>query len=432
MKTVFFFTLTLIISGVVQAQLSKTEKDQIIDSLCVKLEQYYVYSDKAEKAITLLRDKQKGGSYNSISDISTFVFQVSSDLRQSGKDKHLRLEYSDVVLPDQNDDPYTLTAEEEEEMQQYTLQENFGIRKVDILKGNIGLLDFSCIFGANYAGEKYTDVMNYLSHTDALIIDLRNCRGGMGTDGNNFLASYFFEEPVHWIDLVWRKDNKVDQKWTYAYVPGKRYQNKPVYIVTSARTFSGGEDFAYNMQALKRATILGEQTKGGANPGATIKLNDHFCALIPNGKAVNPITHSNWEAIGVKPDIFEKGNMALYEAYLLALKGRIAETKDEHRKTFLEDVLTYNISNPPAFKLETFELNGHLNASEVYLTGTFNYWAQKTIPMKKTDNGWTATVECELGMAEYRFIVDDIQILDPDNKQIMRGLEYTNSARIIQ
>jgi len=432
MKTFILFTFALLVSGTIKAQLTAPEKDLLIDSLCAKLEQYYVFPEKAEKAIQFIREEQKKGSYNSISDEQTFASQISADLRKSGRDQHLRLEYSNTVLPDQNNDPYVFTAEEEEMVRRFTVQENFGIRKVDILKGNIGLIDFSCIFGAGEAGEKYAAIMDYLSHTDALIIDLRNCRGAMGVDGISFFASYFFRESVHLNDLVWRRGNRTEQKWTYSYLPGKRYLDKPVYVVTSARTFSGGEAFSYNMQALERITVVGEQTRGGANPGISMRLSDHFSAFIPNGTTLSPVTHSNWEGVGVTPDISEKANRALYESYKLALNDCITSVTDSKNKTFLANWLEFTEGNPPVFKQETFKLKGHLDAQEVFLTGTFNNWARKTIPMQKQKEGWVTTVECEAGINEYRFIVDEVPVLDPDNERVMKGLEFTNSVRIIQ
>jgi hypothetical protein len=426
-----FFLASICCSGFIRAQIGNMEKDAIIDSLCSKLEQYYIYPEKANKAIQFIQNKRAIGRYNAISDEYTFASQITADLREAGDDEHLRLEYSSTPIADQNDNPYQLTEKEEEEMRSFVIQQNFGIRKIDILKGNIGFIDFGAIFGADVAGEKYTSIMTYLSDTDALIVDLRNCRGAMGLDGISFLASYFFKGSVHLNDLVWRKNNSVEQKWTFAYVPGKRYLNKPIYILTSARTFSGGEGFSYHLQALKRATIIGEQTRGGANPGASIKLNDHFSVFTPNGTTINPITSSNWESNGVIPDVPVKANMALYEAYKLTLKDCIELVKEERQKQYLLDILEFTEKFPPRFKTEEFELIGYEKANEVFLTGTFNNWARKTIPMKKKGKKWVAIVECEPGIVEYRFIVDEIPILDP-NKKVLRGLEYTNSVKVIE
>jgi hypothetical protein len=414
------------------AQLNVEQQKAIIDSLCVKLERYYIYPDVATKVVQFIHEQQANQVYAPITDENTFAGQVTADLRLAGNDQHLRLEYSENILPDQNDEPYVMTEDDKKEMEQFFLHQNYGIRKVEVLKGNIGLIDFSCICGADIAGEKYAAIMNYLSHTDALIIDLRSCRGAMGMDGISFLSSYFFDGSVHLNDLIWRKDNALEQKWTYACVPGKRYLDKPVYILTSARTFSGGEGFSYHLQALKRATIIGEQTRGGANPGASIKVSDHFSSFIPLGRTYNPITKSSWEGIGVTPDSLIKANRALYAAHQLALNHCIGQSEDSEWKANLENILTELNENPPAFKTVPFELKGYENAKEVFVTGTFNNWARKTIPLTRKGNIWSADVECEPGRIQYQFIVDEIPMLDPDNKLTVKEGEYTNSVKTLK
>jgi len=432
MKNFVFILAFVLATGSSKAQFSKQEKNDIIDSLCAKMDQFYIYPEMGDNAIRLIRQKQALKEYDSLTDENTFASQITADMRQGGQDEHLRLEYSPEVISFQNSDPYSMTEEEVLEMHRFALSQNYGIRKIDVLPGNVGLIDLSCIFGADLAGSKYANVMDYLSHTDALIIDLRNCRGSYGTDGINFFSSYFLENTVHLYDFRWRKDHVTEQKWTYMFIPGDRYLNKPVYVLTSARTFSGGEAFAYHLQAQKRVTVIGEQTRGGANPGISIRLNDHFSAFIPGGTTINPVTHSSWESKGVTPDVPVKANMALFETHQIALKACIAKAENEKTRNYIENVLKYASIQPPVFRDEVFELKGYGQAQAVYVTGTFNNWARKTIPMHKKDNSWVATVECEPGIAEYRFIVDEIPMLDPANKQVMNGLEYTNSVRIVR
>ena len=86
-------------------------------------------------------------------------------------------------------------------------------------------------------------------------------------------------------------------------MPGQRYLNKEVYILTSHRTGSAAEEFTYDMKEEKRATVVGEVTGGGANPCDDLSIGKHFTVLIPIGYSVNPITHTNWESVGIKPDI---------------------------------------------------------------------------------------------------------------------------------
>ena len=138
------------------------------------------------------------------------------------------------------------------------------------------------------------------------------------------ISSYLFgEEPVHLNSIYWRDDDVTQQYWTLPYIPGKRFGDKPVYVLISRDTFSGGEEFAYNLQIRQRATLIGEKTDGGAHPGASYRLHPHFEVFIPVGRAINPITNGNWEGSGVVPDIPMAQEQALKVAYRMALTSII-------------------------------------------------------------------------------------------------------------
>ena len=136
------------------------------------------------------------------------------------------------------------------------------------------------------------------------------------------ISSYLFDtEPVHLNDLYFRFSNQTRQFWTHPYVPGKRFgPDKPIYVLTSNLTFSAAEEFSNNLQTLKRATIIGEITAGGANPGDVFKVGEHFNMFISTGKAINPITKDNWEGKGVLPDIAVPAEQALLTAQILAMQ----------------------------------------------------------------------------------------------------------------
>jgi C-terminal processing protease CtpA/Prc len=162
--------------------------------------------------------------------------------------------------------------------------------------------------------------MNFLAHTNALIIDLRQCRGG-NPGMVALISSYLFDgEPLHLNSLYWREEDFTQQYWTLPYVPGKRYSDKPVYVLTSPATFSAGEEFAYNLQTRQRATLVGATTGGGAHPGSPYRLHPHFEVFIPVGRAINPVTNDNWEGKGVIPDITVAQEKALNVAHRLALE----------------------------------------------------------------------------------------------------------------
>jgi C-terminal processing protease CtpA/Prc len=148
------------------------------------------------------------------------------------------------------------------------------------------------------------------------------------------LCSYLFGgESVHLNDLYWREGDRTQQFWTLPWVPGTRYgKDKPVYVLTSSRTFSAAEEFTYNLKNLKRATIVGETTGGGAHPGGVRRITDHFGIWLPNGRAINPITKTNWEGVGIEPHIKVPAEQALAAAHLDALqKIRASATEQRHR-----------------------------------------------------------------------------------------------------
>jgi C-terminal processing protease CtpA/Prc len=217
---------------------------------------------------------------------------------------------------------------------------------------------------AELAGDTAAAAMNFLTNTDALIIDIR-ANGGGAPSMVALVSSYLFGgEPVHLNDLYFRPEDTTHQWWTLPHVPGKRYQDKPVYVLTSKRTFSAAEEFAYNLKSLKRATIVGETTGGGAHPGGMHRLNEHFLVFVPSGRAINPLTKSNWEGTGVAPDLPVAAAQALKTAHLAALKkvaeglaARSGEAKqadpmrlDQIRKTIgqIERELADSQKTPPA------------------------------------------------------------------------------------
>ena len=187
---------------------------------------------------------------------------------------------------------------------------NFGFRKVERLAGNIGYLDFRGFASPDQAGATAIAAMNFLAYCDAIIVDLRQ-NGGGDPAQIQLISSYFFDEPVHLNDLYARAKDTTENYWTLPYVPGPKAAGADLYILTSARTFSGAEEFTYNMKNLKRATVIGETTGGGAHPTGTRIVQTDFILRVPFARAINPVSKTNWEGTGVAPDIAVPGRGSL-------------------------------------------------------------------------------------------------------------------------
>jgi hypothetical protein len=300
---------------------------QVIDSVTKALNEAYVFPDVAKKMERLVRKQYKANAYKDITDLSQFAQRLTVDLQSVSKDLHLRVGYLPSDSPEFSR-PDSLTEEDAKRLADQAAYDNFAFEKVEHLPGNIGYLKFNQFVGAEYAGGTAIAAMSFLAHSDALIIDLRD-NGGGEPSMIQLITSYFFDQPVHLNDFYIRKSDSYEQYWSAAYVVGPRLTKADIYVLTSGNTFSGAEEFSYNLKTLKRATIIGETTGGGAHPiNYRVFHNLNVRMSLPFGRAINPITKTNWEGVGVKPDIEVPRDQAFDVAYLKALKGVLAKTTD--------------------------------------------------------------------------------------------------------
>lgn len=417
-------------SPAVAAPLDPAVRTAGIDGVVRRIGEGYVFPEVGEKMAARVREQAARGAYDAL-DGPALASALTTDLRSVSNDRHIRVEFFPQGVPADAAGPPP-AEEDPEKLRWRAARDNFGLAKLDILKGNIGYLDFRVLAPPSLAGETYVAAMNYLAHTDALIIDLRRCGGAISMDAIPLLCSYFFAEPVHLNDIYWRPNNSTRQFWTSAQVQGRKYLDKPIYIVTSRGTFSGAEELAYDLQNLKRATVVGEVTGGGANPGGTQRASDHFTVWVPVGRAINPVTKTNWEGVGVKPDVEVKAPLALHRAHLLALE-RAAETAGEPRwKEHLAGIRAEVERDAPVLKPVTFTLSGYPDARQVTVAGTFNGWSVNLHRLTRKGDTWTAEVEVEPGRHEYKFVVDGNWILDPANPEKTAAGQYQNSVRIVR
>jgi len=289
----------------------------LIAKLLQQLDERYVFPDVAQEIAHVLQHHLEAGSYDGISDGKHLAALITEHLYTVAHDKHLRLFYNPEGVSPHVDEEDRYTEEMIEALRRRRTS-NYGLQKVEILEGNIGYFQLNAFIHPRIAGESMQAAMTFLTYTDALIIDLRNNTGGESLMVQ-FLCSYFFdilhEPPTQLTGCFDRRTNQLYQAWTLPYVPGQLYLAKPVYLLTSQRTFSGGEDFSYTLQQLKRACVIGERTGGGAHMGHRYPITEHFEALIPDLRSVNPISGTNWEGTGVQPDIPVEAEKAFDVAY---------------------------------------------------------------------------------------------------------------------
>jgi retinol-binding protein 3 len=299
----------------------RAARNETIDTLVAKLNDHYVFPDKARQIEAVLRQRQQEGKYDRITDGKELAKQLTDDLLGVAHDLHMQVMFSaGLVPPDDAGGPPPQSQAEWEQRTNFAMRMimrvrarmmNFGVDKVDHLSPNIGYLKVSGFMPPFVVGEKFAAAMDKLADTDGLIVDLRE-NGGGSPQSVALLVSYFVDQRTRLNDL-WDRDTGASiQQWTEDKLGGKRYgARKPVLILAGPGTMSAGEDFTYTMQALKRATVIGQPTWGGAHPTRPFRLGDHFFALIPNRRSISPITHTNWEGVGVIPDIAAKPEDAL-------------------------------------------------------------------------------------------------------------------------
>jgi retinol-binding protein 3 len=288
---------------------------KVIDGSVANLNESYVFPEAAKKMEEAVRAHQKKGDYDAITDGDDFAKRLTDDFQSISHDKHLHVMFNPAPMPDMphgQPDPKR-EAEERKEMERM----NCGFNKAEILEGNVGYLKFDFFGDPGICGLTVVAAMNFLANVDAIIFDLRE-NGGGDPKMVAFISSYLFAERTHLNDLWTRKGDVTDQYWTSPYVPGKRLDGKPAFVLTSKETFSGGEEFTNNLKVLKRATIVGETTGGGAHPVNGHRIDDHFMIGVPFARAINPVTHTNWEGTGVEPDVKVPAADALSKAKSLA------------------------------------------------------------------------------------------------------------------
>jgi Peptidase family S41/N-terminal domain of Peptidase_S41 in eukaryotic IRBP len=319
---------------------------EIVTTAMSLLRANYVFPEVAEQAATAVEARLAAGEYDNLDEI-TLTELLTRQLQEITGDKHLRLRLGGGPPPDRGPGPGGPGPQpgqpgpgpgpegveparpgnhevRRQAMRQRGRLDNFGIHRVERLDGNVGYLDVRRVPMPADAGPAITAAMELVAGTYALIIDLRR-NGGGSPEGVVFWCSYLLEEkPTHLNDIFHADTGETRQFWSLPYVPGTRYADGPVYVLTSSRTFSGGEDFCYTLQALGRAELIGETTGGGAHPTRPFPISRSVHIGIPFARSINPVTGTNWQGTGVIPDVAVPEAEAYDVAYGKALRHVLA------------------------------------------------------------------------------------------------------------
>ncbi|MFF4603283.1 S41 family peptidase [Streptomyces sp. NPDC001339] len=288
---------------------------QIIDRALHRIVAGYVFPERAVEIDRAIRDRLAAGEYDALTG-AAFCEAVTAHLQEVCPDRHLRLLWQDEPQSAEPEDDDTGRAAFLARLR----AENQGVRLVEHLHGNIGHLDIRRIADAGEGGRAIAAAMELVAHTRALVLDLRECRGGAPTGAAMWCSYFFADDQVHLNDIYERSTDSTRQYWTVSPLPAPRYPDRPLYVLTSAATFSGGEDVAYTLQALGRAVVVGETTRGGAHPTRRHPVTEHITVTVPTARTVNAVTGTNWEGVGVRPDLPVPAAEALEEAHEDAIR----------------------------------------------------------------------------------------------------------------
>lgn len=316
------------------ATVDGAERERAIHRINELVQQYYFPKRKISDISGYLNQRLSSGAYDAIGEERAFASALNNDLRTASDDPHLRVAY------DPEDAVPSRISEEERSSRHvsgHVAEANFGFAGAEWLPGNVGFLDIRAFVPLKFSSATATAAMTFVANTDALIIDLRQNAGG-DPETIAFLTSYLFDKKTRLTDIELR-DDKTFESWTQEKVSGLKFGGKKsVFVLTSHRTGSGGEQFAYNLQAVKRAVVVGDSTLGQAHFTLRKRIDDRFSISIPNGEAKSPITQTNWDGVGVLANVKVPQRQAVETAYRLALDELIREETSAVKVQYLKTI----------------------------------------------------------------------------------------------
>lgn len=304
----------------VKPQFDQQAKRELIERISTLLSERYVFPEVAQRIAAALRDAKRRGALISLSTPQAFADSIMTLLQGISHDKHLWIEVrpGEYPEPPERPDPQAAAAR-----RRRLMSANFGFPRVEILPGNVGYLQVRQFVTPELASDAAAAAFQVLSTTDALVLDVRGSAGG-SPDMVALIASYVFDlTPVHLFDIYRRPQERRDEYWTDRLTPRLRFPHQPVYVLTNASLLSAGEGLAYTLKDLRRATVVGEKTSGGAHLGSFHRLSKDLVMFVAEARVTSPRSGQNWQGVGVVPDVEVPAAKALETAHLLALEELI-------------------------------------------------------------------------------------------------------------
>lgn len=299
-----------------------------VESIASLVADEFFDADRADAIAEALRTEVQAGAFDSAASPTELASALT--MRLSAEDHHFSVNYvgGDAMVEGMRPPPAGPGGDRRDPLLGMQ-RANFGFAEVSILPGNIGYIDMRAFAPAEPAQQTATAVLNFVVHTDAVIFDMRRNHGG-SPSMVSFLISHFLpSEPETVINTFVSRDFDTPQELrSLSDHPAGHRPETPVVVLTSGNTGSAGEAFPYHLQAMQRATIIGETTAGAGNPGGLFLTDEGYSVFVSTSSARNPITGTNWEGVGVTPDIAVPADDALYTA-LLQLYGQLAEASTD-------------------------------------------------------------------------------------------------------
>jgi hypothetical protein len=321
--------------------LSQAQKREIVEAAASAYSDYYVFADKGRLIAIHLRREWGRGAFNRADDAAGFATALTAAIQAVNPDRHI------AILPPPAGPALAATPESRAQRfdwVQRLRRRNYDFIRVERLPGNVGYLRLDSFPPPELAASTAAAAMAFLRNSDALIIDLRENGGGTG-DMVRFLASYFFVEPTR-LSRSFRRDGTPQTTFdmTLPTVPGERLPIIDLFILTSPRTISAAEAFAFSLQQRDRAVVVGESSAGAGNAGEYVEIGHGFRAFVPDVHVSSPVNDTSWEGIGVQPDVRAPAQQALAAAHREAVQRLLSAATDEQRRETLRRALEAGVN----------------------------------------------------------------------------------------